>query len=94
MLQSNDHVKTVAPQDKRGPQWATAVECLDLVPDMKHVIRGHHTASNFLSFEARNERVTRRNRNPMKEHIGRGRTPQFEYNVASVRRRVKDLMAR
>jgi hypothetical protein len=94
MLQKNGHVRTVKISDRTGPRWATAAECLELVSDMKFVIKGHHTASNFLSHEARNERVTRRDRNPMKEHVGRGRTPQYEYNVASVRKRVKELMGR
>jgi hypothetical protein len=77
----------------RGPQWATAYEMYELVPDIKFVIKGHHTASNFLSHEARAERVKRRDRKATKEFIGRGRPPQFEYNVASVRKRVKDLLS-
>lgn len=84
----------VEPNNKRGPQWATAMECFALVADLKHVVKGKGTASNFLSQEALAERVTRRHRNPMKEFIGRGRPPQFEYNVASVRKRVKELMGR
>jgi hypothetical protein len=94
MLQSNGHYRSVPMPSRRGPQWATPQEMLDLIPEMQQAMRAEQYPGNWLSDQYRNEKVKRRGRNPMKEYNGLGRPPQYEYNVASVRRRVKELLSR
>jgi len=86
----------VEPNHRRGPQWATAYDMCELVPDFELVLhRSNRSPSNWLSQEAIRENVKRRERNPMKELPGgvrRGAPPRYEYNVASVRARVRELI--
>jgi hypothetical protein len=85
----------IEPNHKRGPQWAVAYDMVTWIPDLDLVIhRSNQSASNWLSQEAIAERITRRERNPLRELPPgrRGAKPRYEYNVASVRRRVRELM--
>jgi hypothetical protein len=84
----------VEPNHKRGPQWAVAYEMHQYVADLETVVERRGDISNWLSQEALAERVKRRERNPLKELPPgrRGAPPRYEYNVASVRRRVRELV--
>jgi len=83
-----EHVK----KSTRGPQWCIAQKMLKYVPEIDEVKTPSQTVADFLSREhLANASCQRR---PFTgEYYGMGRPPQFEYNVASVRRRVRQLKA-
>jgi hypothetical protein len=91
MLQANGHVRTVS--NRRGPRWAIASRIEELVPELHQIT--NDTASNWLSRQAISKHVERRQYlAPYKKLPGFGRPPKWEYRVADVRRRVKQLLDR
>jgi hypothetical protein len=78
----------------RGPQWATSKEIQELIPEMQEAMGSELYPGNWLSDQFRSNQVKRRDRNPNKPYNFMGRRPKYEYNVASVRRRVRELLAR
>jgi hypothetical protein len=77
----------------RGPQWVPANKMAERVPEILEVKTATQDVSDFLSREFLRNGTGIERRSFTGDFFGRGRRPQFEYNVASVRRHVRQIKA-